>query len=237
MSDFYQNGAMTRLHRLNSARTIVHATRAACAALTKYSGSITLKLSPLVIALTAALGALPASSPKATNGKTPFDNYLVTNPPASTSDQLDLWIERLIEVESGGRSHLTVLDRNGRVSRGCLQFQDLTLIACVRKHGFFPNAQDSELPNLAYDCRVAKNVARAMILDSPNNWRHWLSSVRKIGLPPGVDQKSSTGCKGGCVISAAAARERNGPGGGAGYDQVMEAVLSRAASTIDVSAV
>jgi hypothetical protein len=224
MSDFYQNGAMKRLHRLNSARTIVHATRAACAALTKYSGSITLKLSLLVIALIAALGALPASSPKATNGKTPYDNYLVTNPPASTSDQLDLWIERLIEVESGGRSHLTVLDRNGRVSRGCLQFQDLTLIAYVRKHGFFPNAQDSELPNLAYDCRVAKNVARAMILDSPNNWRHWLNSVRKIGLPPGVDQKSSTGCKGGCVIPAAAARERNGPGGGAGYDKVMEAV-------------
>ena len=80
------------------------------------------------------LEELPAANLKAANAT------ISPRPgPAMSADPLDVWLERLIQVESGGRPGLTIQDQNGRLSRGCLQFQDLTLIAYARKYGFFPN--------------------------------------------------------------------------------------------------
>ena len=140
-----------------------------------------------IVALVAALGVLPARNPSTTGGPILDGGSFERISKPATIDPLDAWLERLVQVESGGRSNVTVLDRNGHISRGCLQFQDRTLIAQARRHGFLPHSEDSELPSIAYDCHEAKNLARAMLRNNPANWKHWRNSVQQIGLPPLVE--------------------------------------------------
>ena len=142
------------------------------------------RASIFLVAMAATLGPFAARPQKSLDAMMPIGSCPVPNGPTGAADSLDAWLERLVQIESRGISHLTVLDRKGRLSRGCLQFQDRTLLAQVRKYGFFPNVRDAELQNVAYDCREAKRLARAMLQDDPRNWRHGQISARKIGLPP-----------------------------------------------------
>ena len=38
--------------------------------------------------------------------------------------------------------------------------------------------------DLIYDCGFQKRLAVRMILDNPENWKHWRNTVQRIGLPP-----------------------------------------------------
>lgn len=100
-------------------------------------------------------------------------------------DSLDVWIERLILVESGGRADIKILDTNNKYSYGCLQFQEETWKYQMQKFSLRPYAESQELMNEIYDCSLQKTLAKEMILGDYGNWRHWLNSSNVIGLPPG----------------------------------------------------
>lgn len=102
------------------------------------------------------------------------------------SDALDQWIEQLVTKESNGKANIKIVDRNGYFSYGCLQFQMRTFREYVRKYNLLPEAEDEELKNMIYDCEFQKYLAKKMLEDNPDNWRHWHTSVvaKKLGLPP-----------------------------------------------------
>lgn len=99
---------------------------------------------------------------------------------------LDLWLNRLVRVESGGKAKIKVLDVNDKFSYGCLQFQMYTFKTYGQKYGLIPtDIQSEELEQSIYDCRLQKRIARAMILDNSSNWKHWYNSVvNSTGHPP-----------------------------------------------------
>jgi len=69
-----------------------------------------------------------------------------------------------------------IIDSNNRYSYSCLQFQADTFVAMSDKY---------DIHGSIYDCDVQKKIARAMLMDNPNNWKHWYNSTtKKIGLPP-----------------------------------------------------
>lgn len=103
-----------------------------------------------------------------------------------TPDAMDIWLNKLAIKESEGKTHIKILDHNNYYSYGCLQFQMGTFKSYVKKYGLLPEAEGKELENMVYDCDFQKLLARRMIEDNPNNWRHWYTSVsvKKLGLPP-----------------------------------------------------
>ncbi len=103
----------------------------------------------------------------------------VTEPSA-----LDLWLEQLIQKESHGRTHVKILDVNGKYSYGCLQFQEWTFRAFGEKYGLVkPGAV---LEPLIYDCELQKAIAKHMIQNDYKLWQSWYTSVveRDLGFPP-----------------------------------------------------
>jgi hypothetical protein len=101
-------------------------------------------------------------------------------------EPLDDWLNQLVNKESNGKASIKILDTNGYYSYGCLQFQMRTFLEYGNKYDVFSNAEIEHLDKLIYDCDFQKRLAKLMIQDNPNNWRHWHTSVTKggIGLPP-----------------------------------------------------
>lgn len=97
---------------------------------------------------------------------------------------LDLWLEKLIVLESNGKENIKILDHNGVHSFGCLQFQKETFEEFGMKYQLV--TVDDDTDELIYDCTLQKEIAKRMIEDNYNNWRHWYTSVmiKKLGLPP-----------------------------------------------------
>lgn len=89
--------------------------------------------------------------------------------------ELDLWINKLVQAESNGREDVVILDVNGKYSHGCLQFQQGTFNSYAQRYGLEGNIMD---------CDLQKTLARKMIEENINNWKHWFNSTKKIGLPP-----------------------------------------------------
>ncbi len=106
----------------------------------------------------------------------------------AVNTNLDAWIENLALLESKGRNNIKVLDYNGLHSFGCLQFQISTFAEFGTKYGFF--SQNDNIGKLIYDCELQKKIAKLMILENPDNWRRWYTSVvtKGLGLPP-IDEK------------------------------------------------
>jgi hypothetical protein len=106
--------------------------------------------------------------------------------PAKPLTPLQKWLERLADHESNDRADITVLDHNGRYSYGCLQFQMQTFRAYTKLHGLLPSATDDHVYlKFIYNCDFQKKLARMMLADSYENWRHWSYTVRtKTGMPP-----------------------------------------------------
>ena len=100
-----------------------------------------------------------------------------------TIDNLQLWLEKLEQCESGGK-HVKVLDSNNKYSYYWLQFQESTFIGYAIELKAFPNAEPNELRNLLDDRFSQFKLAREMILDNYKNYAHWLLCSQKIGLPP-----------------------------------------------------
>ncbi|GEM_PF-3221734 len=97
---------------------------------------------------------------------------------------LNYWIEKLIALESEGKSNIKVLDWNGLHSFGCLQFQMDTFEEYGLKYKLL--SPDDDLDKLIYDCDLQKEITRRMILENPGNWKKWYMSVtvKGLGLPP-----------------------------------------------------
>ena len=96
------------------------------------------------------------------------------------------WIDRLVFVESRHRWLVKKLDRNGKYSYGCLQFQEATFIQQMRLHNLLATSDAALIMGRIYDCELQKKLTGAMIKADYNNWRHWRTSIQRIGLPPAV---------------------------------------------------
>ena len=127
------------------------------------------------------LGANPTTL-NAITAESTYDNARL--PYTREVSPLDLWIEKLIVLESNGRTDVRVLDVNNRYSYGCLQFQKRTFRAYGVKYGVISETEN--IDEKIYECELQKALARLMIEDNHENWKHWYTSVRvrKLGPPP-----------------------------------------------------
>ena len=103
---------------------------------------------------------------------------------AEVPDELTLWIDRLIQIESGGRENIKILDVNGKYSYGCLQFQRATFVGYSKQYGFFGNLKEVDWDKEIMNCRTQKTLLRNMLADDYKNYDHWRNSVKKLGKPP-----------------------------------------------------
>lgn len=94
---------------------------------------------------------------------------------------LQQWVDKVIEKESQGRWDIVIVDTNGKLSKGCLQFQDGTWKSYTKKYG---------IDGSPLNCDTAKKVAIAMINDNHNLWKSWYTTVvkKRVGLPPKPEQ-------------------------------------------------
>lgn len=94
---------------------------------------------------------------------------------------LQQWVNKVIEKESQGRWDIVIVDTNGKLSKGCLQFQDGTWKSYTKKYG---------IDGSPLNCDTAKKVAIAMINDNHNLWKSWYTTVvkKRVGLPPKPEQ-------------------------------------------------
>ena len=104
---------------------------------------------------------------------------------------LDAWLDTLVEKESHGNAKIRIMDVNGRYSYGCLQFQMATFKNYIARYDL-ESEVDGDWNSAIYDCGLQRRLAKLMLLENRNNWRHWFNSVRdgELGLPP-VPQVSS----------------------------------------------
>jgi hypothetical protein len=124
-----------------------------------------------------------AEHPKAKNAKAAAKTpEKAERKPQRGSTTLDEWLDNLMLAESRGRTTFEenhglpyIIDTNGKRSYSCLQFQEGTFKAYSKMYNITGDITD---------CGTQKKLARAMIADKPGNYRHWLNSSKKIGLPP-----------------------------------------------------
>ncbi len=102
---------------------------------------------------------------------------------------LDYFVDRLAMCESENRENIKILDSNDKYSYGIVQFQEDTWKNALRKYGYFPEAEDSELINHIYDGELQKEVAKKMIQDG--GWKHWKNCAIKIGIDKFVPIKDN----------------------------------------------
>jgi len=103
---------------------------------------------------------------------------------------LEKWLDALSFAESGNRAQIVHKDLDGRYYYWCLQFREKTFRSFVDKFGLAPNPEGNDVMELIYDCAFQKRLAVRMILDNPENWKHWRNTVQRIGLPPGAASPS-----------------------------------------------
>ena len=98
--------------------------------------------------------------------------------------ELDYWLDRLKQQESGGVEHIKHLDSNNKYSFGCYQFQVETFVSYTKRYNLLPESEDAEIENWIYDCTYQRKLAKEMINDNYDNWKHWRTSTGKVGKPP-----------------------------------------------------
>jgi len=93
-----------------------------------------------------------------------------------TKDPIMEWINKLEQIELPNRypRDYCIVDSNGRLSCGCLQFQLRTFTEFSEKY---------QVKEQWKSCDAQKEVAYKMISDDLENAWHWATSVKKIGLP------------------------------------------------------
>ncbi len=132
------------------------------------------------------LAATGGTNPTAILSSAVYHNATLNEHVKIAPDKMDIWLEKLAKKESRGRSNIKILDVNNRHSYGCLQFQMETFKGYSKKYDLLPEAEDKEFENMIYDCNFQKLLARKMIEERYDNWRHWYNSVnsKHVGLPP-----------------------------------------------------
>lgn len=97
-------------------------------------------------------------------------------------DKLGALIDQLAMCESGGLATAVNPFDGGSHSRGVLQFKDSTLIHYTKRYNLLPEAEDAEILNFIFDADYQKKLARLMLDENINNWRHWTNCSKKVGL-------------------------------------------------------
>jgi hypothetical protein len=153
----------------------------------------------LAVSLLVGTAIFGSTYPATLNAITSADAYTVQNAAsnttsiAATSDpvitvkeasSLDLWLEKLAQLESHGQEHIKIMDVNGRYSYGCLQFQAQTFRNFGAKYGLV--SLNANIEATIYDCTLQKAIAKHMIKDDYILWQSWYTSVvtKGLGLPP-----------------------------------------------------
>ncbi len=100
-------------------------------------------------------------------------------------DELDLWLDKLETFENCPPEGIK--DHNGLMSYGGLCFQMPTFKQYVLK--YIPDSkewEEADWLNNIMDTDFQKIIARKMILENYNNWRHWFYSIaiRHLPKPP-----------------------------------------------------
>lgn len=93
--------------------------------------------------------------------------------PLATDAQWD-WLHTLEQCESTGSTTATILDTNGKFSRGILQFQMSTWLRYEKDFG-------ATTTNI-YDADLQERVALSML--NAGGWRNWFNCANKIGPYP-----------------------------------------------------
>ena len=96
--------------------------------------------------------------------------------------ELVAWIEKLGKHENC--PILGKIDANKKLSYGKLCFQEQTFIRFVEEFDMLPYTERYEYMNFIGDEKIQKELAYKMIKSNFSNWKHWLNTTRKIGLPP-----------------------------------------------------
>ena len=90
-------------------------------------------------------------------------------------DPLDSWLTELGKAENCPESG--IVDSNGLKSYGKLCFQERTFVSYSLALNEFPNAEPYELPNLMTGETEQRRLAKRMIKEDYNNWKHWECTV------------------------------------------------------------
>lgn len=149
-----------------------------------------MKISIIAFGLLFALTAFAATSVKTVEAPQIETEIVAPAAVYGPEDALDAYLTRLaFEFECTGAcaraveagEPFSIVDRNNKLSYGCLQFQEASWLYLSRKYGVDPWENGG-----IYQCENQRKVARAMFLeDAQAAARHWYTSiyVRGLGLP------------------------------------------------------
>ena len=98
-------------------------------------------------------------------------------PNRSKEDNARIWVYKLSYCESGGREDALNPKDGGSRSVGLVQFKDSTFLGYVKRYNLPYTIKD------IWDKDAQVDVAVHMLLDNPQNWRHWTNCTLKIGKP------------------------------------------------------
>lgn len=84
-----------------------------------------------------------------------------------------MWVEELVLYESNGNEDVVIVDSNGKLSSGCLQYQQATFDSMLKEFN---------LEGDIMDCELQKQITFLLMMEDYKNARHWYTSVYKRGL-------------------------------------------------------
>ncbi len=87
-------------------------------------------------------------------------------------DELDEFIEELVQCESGGNNN-AVGDHG--LALGILQYHQPTFDSFSKKYGIEGDIMNQD---------VQRKLTRLILENEKEGWRHWFNCSRSIGLPP-----------------------------------------------------
>ena len=94
------------------------------------------------------------------------------------------WLDKLGKGENCPPEGM--IDSNGLKSYGLLCFQEGTFKHYAKRYDLYPNAEEHEIINFIADPDEQRKLATLMIKEDRNNYRHWLNTTKRIGLPPEI---------------------------------------------------
>lgn len=102
---------------------------------------------------------------------------------------MDGYINKLAVYECRGcPSDFSKIDTDGERVYSCLQFKKSTFTEQVIKFDLLPEAEESDIMNMIYDCDFQKYLAKLMLEENPEFIWRWATSVKRgLGLPPNYE--------------------------------------------------
>ena len=98
-------------------------------------------------------------------------------------DQYDIWIDKLVICESSGKETAVNWNDKGSPSYGLLQYKVGTFVFYAKRYNLFPYAETNEYFNFIYDGDIQRMLAKKMLQEDFDNWRHWTNCWLLMNLP------------------------------------------------------